>query len=393
MRKSNRCPRGRFGWVAVATGALSCGSPPPSAAPSATPTPVASAPAPVEPTAPVPAAPTGSGAGSTAPAGEGWQAFDTATEGSPFEDALHHWSATSQCPDYDYFPNGGIQNFWCHRPESLTLGRLRELSGVDLFVSGPHTAAGLRLGEPYTFGRYNPAFVRWLVDKAGPSPRDSALRKVSQSYYDASMRPLAEVMWWAYQKLKADEGCFAREKASYAARISARTLPRGYSDRWFFFHSPFFCQRAASVAQGNDAWMSFFYENGFDGGIEGNVTKGAVGFWLRRSMDGTMETFAEGLKKLLASYHPALLAEPMRLPDPAGINRAIDAAMAEVAKCNQPGVRGVIRFHVQPDGRLAMVKAPQMTPLLTCMAEKLATQRAPSFTGKDIPFSRPTERR
>jgi hypothetical protein len=55
---------------------------------------------------------------------------------------------------------------------------------------------------------------------------------------------------------------------------------------------------------------AFMMKTGFDGGFNGNVTKTVVGFWLRRSLDGTMETFAEGLKKLIASYQPELLDEP-----------------------------------------------------------------------------------
>src|SRR5689334_11188817 len=43
-----------------------------------------------------------------------------AAPASPFETALKEWSRKSQCSEFDYHPNGGIQSFWCHRPTRLT---------------------------------------------------------------------------------------------------------------------------------------------------------------------------------------------------------------------------------------------------------------------------------
>ena len=39
-----------------------------------------------------------------------------------------------------------------------------------------------------------------------------------------------------------------------------------------------------------------------DGGYDGNVTKTAVGFWLRRSLDGTEPAFFEALVRLMNTY-------------------------------------------------------------------------------------------
>jgi hypothetical protein len=47
-----------------------------------------------------------------------------------------------------------------------------------------------------------------------------------------------------------------------------------------------------------------YEDTGFDGGYEGNVVKTSVGFWLRRSMDGTDREFFDALVTLRNTYEP-----------------------------------------------------------------------------------------
>lgn len=220
-----------------------------------------------------------------------------------FERTLRDWQVASGCTSYDYHPDGGIQNFWCHRPASLSLVSIRKAAGMDIFVAGPHVGDALSLGERYDFGRYNPAFVRWLVDNASPAPRGSQAQQRTQSAYDQHMRPLATIFWQTYRKAKSEGACFSKERAAYEKGIQTRKLPEQYYERWYYFMNPAFCSR---VDKPNAE--AYLINHGGDGGFNGNVVKTAVGFWLRRSMDGTMDTFAEGLRKLISIYQPELFA-------------------------------------------------------------------------------------
>jgi len=221
-------------------------------------------------------------------------------EASPAEAALQEWSKRTQCSAFDYFPNGGLQNFWCHRPARVTIAALRTLAGGRIFSSGPHTDDDLVLDAKNDFGHYDPAFVRWLVDTAGPSPRGSAAQRATQASYDEHLRPLAEIFWKTLEKARREPACFQRERTAYADAMKRKRLPEGHYERWFYFMNPQFCNTPKKTDR-------FLMDNGFDGGVNGNVTKSVVGFWLRRSLDGTMDTFAVGLEKLLASYQPELL--------------------------------------------------------------------------------------
>jgi hypothetical protein len=316
----------------------------------------------------------------------GWEVFEDSLESKLFEATLDRWSPTSRCPDYDYFPRGGIQNFWCHRPEDLELASIRALAGVDIFAAGPHKKDGLSLAVPHDFGRYNPAFVRWLVDRAAPAGRDTAARRATQAAYEANLRPLAEILWKVHEKATADAACFERERRQYEALLRARALPRDHHERWFFFMNPFFCSNLPSI---NSMGSSFFYESAFDAGVNGNVTKTAVGFWIRRSIDGTRDTFAEGLRKLLASYQPSLLAGPTRFPDPGTLSRGLEQAISAVASCRNlaPGRNIQLTISVQTTGRLRLLSGGE-PDFLACVSGAWEKIQLPPFDGNDLTFNR-----
>ena len=305
------------------------------------------------------------------------------------ESALREWERKSQCQDFDYFPEGGIQNFWCHRPARITLASVRELVGADIFKSGPHTADALQLDAGSDFGHYDPAFVRALVERAAPSEHGSAAQMATQAAYDSSMKPLAEIFWKTYAKSQADKECFAREKTAYGNLIAKKKLPKDYYERWFYFMNPYFCDK------GPEKSFAFWTDNAFDAGVDGNVTKTVIGFWLRRSLDGTMDTFANGLKKLIAAYEPELLAHATRLADPVAITRAIDAAVRSAASCKDPKAKTAtadVGIMVSPDGQLsAQIRATrtQAVPAQsTCIEQKVASQQVTPFDGASLVFKR-----
>lgn len=231
----------------------------------------------------------------------------TALASDPPSPAIRAWTGISAsvnaCPDdYDYFPSGGMRNYWCHLSSLLSLPELEQAAGRPIFLAGPHQAGKLDLANPGDFGHYNPAFVVWAGKVA--IPEDPETRRRLQPVYDQYMQPLARIHWVVWQKLQANPKCTSKELNLYQARIRAGTSNTGGSwgawyERWFFYMNPAFCQKA-----GQDNWLM---DHGFDGGVDGNVTKTAVGFWLRRIMDGTADEFAAALQNLLAAFDPAML--------------------------------------------------------------------------------------
>lgn len=215
------------------------------------------------------------------------------------EYVLTSWSSEHRCWDYfDYFPRGGIREFWCHRPSTLSIATVAEAAGVRIFASGPHPPGYLDLYAENDFGHYNPAFVRWLVDNGVPTQATPLM----QALYDRKVKVLAEVFWKTLVKARAERACFEEEKAAYADLVANKALPRGYHERWFYFMNPQFCSHPPTAP-----YDPYLADHGFDAGVSGNVTKTVTGFWIRRALDGTMDTFAENLEKLVSVYDPALL--------------------------------------------------------------------------------------
>ena len=213
----------------------------------------------------------------------------------------------SQCTEYDYFPEGGMRNFWCHLSGDLSLSVLAEMTGQSVFESGPHTTL-LQLNDSQSFGHYNPKFVVKLTELVIPSATDTSFIAGTQSVYDSHIRPLARIHYVTFQKLKQNPECAQKELALYQRAIGKGATTEvnsaigsyqvGYYERWFYFMNSKFC----SVPNPDS-----LFDDGFDGGHDGNVVKTATGFWLRRSMDGTQRHFADALELLLQRYDAAWL--------------------------------------------------------------------------------------
>jgi len=199
--------------------------------------------------------------------------------------------------EFDYFPSGGMRIFSCHVQGLLSFARLQELAGLAAFRGGPHTREALDLKNRSDFGRYDPAFVRWLTDHLIPGPR---LQEKTQPIYERYVRPLARIFYATYRKLHSGAPYLAREKTRYLGLVRSRSLPVDYYEKYFFFMNPLYFK----IPHGG---FNDFHNRGFDGGVNGNVVKTCVSFWIRRAIDGTDEDFARGLERLLAAYDARFL--------------------------------------------------------------------------------------
>jgi len=202
------------------------------------------------------------------------------------------------------------------------------------------------------------------------------------------MKPLPEIFWKTYMKAQADQACFKREKAAYGDLIAKKKLPKDYYERWFFFMNPYFCDKGPAKT------FNFYSDNGFDAGVDGNVTKTVVGFWLRRALDGTGDGFAAGLKKLIASYQPELLAKATQFPDPTALTKALDAGARGAATCRAPGRAGAtvhLTITVAPSGQVSaapVARRGAAPPSTTCIEQKFSAQQVSPFDGPALTFNR-----
>lgn len=197
---------------------------------------------------------------------------------------LNFGQTENQCDDlYDYFPDGGMRIFYCHATTFLKLHELQALANMPMFLSGPHENNRLEFGVANDFGHYNPEFVQWLIDNLIPAAKDEDLRRMTQPLYDQYVKPLARTYYHTYQTLLSQPDYFQTQTEQYANLVKSHKLPLYHYEQYYDFAD--------------------LYKKGY----EGNVVKGAVAFWIRRSIDNTIDQFAAGLEKLLNTYEPMLL--------------------------------------------------------------------------------------
>ncbi len=179
------------------------------------------------------------------------------------------------CPDdFDYFPDGGMRNFYCHLLPRVAMATIEKWAGVPIYASG-----GFNLKSTKSFGHYNPQFVRWLPALI-PALRDETFRAVAQPIYDRKIKPLARTHYRVYRKLQADPAFLEREKKRLLKEMASA---RGATDTY-----------------------ERFYDYGSSAG-DGNVAKTAVAFWIRRSIDGTDADFFAALEQLMKIHDPTML--------------------------------------------------------------------------------------
>ncbi len=202
--------------------------------------------------------------------------------------------------EFDYHPNGGPRIFACHLWSKLSFQEFSKMAGVPIFLSGPHSSAGLDLKDSKNFGRYNPAFVRWAIDNLIPGAEDKAFKLATQPLYEKFIRPLAISFFVTYKKIQREPACFDREVKRYQEYLAGIIKEQPY-EQYFFVMNDSFCLNP----QGS---FDYFHKRGFDGGHNGNVDKSTFSWWIRRSLDGTKELWFKGLEKLLQTYDQKLLS-------------------------------------------------------------------------------------
>jgi hypothetical protein len=216
--------------------------------------------------------------------------------------------------------SGGPRSLYAHLKTLMDLEKMKSLAPVPIFLSGPH--AKDFTFRSYQFGRYNPEFVRWAGANLIPAASNPAFRDLTAPVYHKHLKEVARVYFLAHQYV-AQHGTEVKTlQAQYVASIDE------YRDKPYDEQIP----GPGDVLQAvfADSFADLFLKkndlNAFFGTAKGNPSarlsyswitnddqyfaSTAVGFWIRREIDGTAPDFFAGLKKLLETYDAAFLKDP-----------------------------------------------------------------------------------
>lgn len=252
----------------------------------------------------------------------------------------------SACPQhFDFFPKGGLLNFYCHAQTVLGVEQLEQLAGMPTTVAPPADAPQRSVAR--AFRNYDPRFVAWLRHALLLARYDRRFREETQPIYDAWVAPLAR-KWLGTRRLMLARRTWLDAEVRWTRSALERgTLPEGYY--WARY------DRFALPAPSDDGTFRALDATSRDG----NVGTSAVAFWIRRELDGSATAFTAALEELVSIYDASWLGGGAGVvqvapPPDAGTARAAPEAGSEPELAAPPPPRASARPHA--------LASPEPTP-------------------------------
>lgn len=191
----------------------------------------------------------------------------------------------------------GIRDLASHLAPIVDLAKIQSLTETPVFLSGPHTnGPNLNAAD---FGHYNPEFVRWATENLIPAAKDPVFRERSKAVYVRYLEEMTRVYWRVGTDFAKDEALLRRLAAGYGAVIDqwkGEPSEAGTSARFEHLHRATYSYSEA--AGHGERWMTT------NAPYHASV---AMGFWMRRELDGSRAEFMGMIEALLKAYDEEFL--------------------------------------------------------------------------------------
>lgn len=210
----------------------------------------------------------------------------------------------------------GFRHLYCSLRSVISYDRVRSISGMDIYVSGPHTdELNLSAGE---FGHYNPEFLDWADTYIIPAEMaDPVFAAHAQRVYEAQLRDIARALFWTHEILIGPPE-YRQEMIDYyrAGRgqehewtgwggHSAETAAALDFDAMVSWVRAEYDGVPSNQGGGNTSILNDYIEGALGG--DGYMADTATPFWVRRTIDGTEAQVFELLVKVLRCFDPEVL--------------------------------------------------------------------------------------
>lgn len=180
---------------------------------------------------------------------------------------------------YDYFPEGGLRNFYSHVKPSISYESMLTIYDGDIFLNNVSTKDKLNLNA-HNFNYYNPKFVDWLTDNLIKWSKDTKFKSNFQNIYNLNILNIARTFYVSNKLLNESPSELNKLTKQYKNNISNPNWKYDYAESgWAGF---------------NDSYRNY--------SIDGNVMASARAFWIRRNIDGSKTNFEILIDKLIFLY-------------------------------------------------------------------------------------------
>lgn len=224
----------------------------------------------------------------------------------------------------------GIRDLASHLSPIVDLAKIQSLTDIPVFLAGPHTSRpNLNASD---FGHYNPKFVRWATENLIPAAKDPVFREKSRAVYVRYLEEMTRIYWRVGTDLAKDEALLRRLAAEYGAvidRWKGEDSEAGTNARFEHLYRATYSY-AEAVGRG-EAWMT--NNAPYHAGV-------AMGFWMRRELDGSRAEFMTMIEALLETYDHELLEQ--REPSMGVLARLRSALVGEWVAIDGTGVEPLL---------------------------------------------------
>ena len=180
--------------------------------------------------------------------------------------------------DYGIKNSSGLLNTFEHLRSLVSFKTLQRSLPMDIFLTGPHNDEGLNLQANYTFGHYNPEFVRYLKATTEYLLKDKEFIAYTQELVkDYNVLFNLVRLKNIYLLIEDDPESFIKFKQNYQDKLLNKT------------------------------WKVGDYRNNLPSTLDvdyyWNWSETNYYFWIRRDIDGTKDIWISIINSIIAAYN------------------------------------------------------------------------------------------
>ncbi len=182
--------------------------------------------------------------------------------------------------DYGFNKETGLLNSFEYLRSLMTFGELQKMLPMDIYISGPHSRNELNLTDEYNFGHYNPEFVRYFQDVITSLIKErSFVSSTRQMMLKYGLIDRLKRMQSIHKIIMQDKSEFFKFKKQYERMLKNKTWPKKSYEGYRSY--------LPKKIKNEKYW---------------NWSESDYYFWIRRSIDGTMDLWIDVVDSILKAY-------------------------------------------------------------------------------------------
>ena len=184
--------------------------------------------------------------------------------------------------------NVGLRYPYAVLKEYASLAKIKEASGLNVFVNGPHTKE-IDFYSQTSFGHYNPAFITRTLETLKGANTNSVFKAAAQKVYDKQLKITVRGYYKAYK--------YVNNSPQIEGNQGTVTLGDIMDT-----YKRYMTENSSSAGDYIQGVYNDYASSEERAGLDPYVASTAPGFWTRRKIDNTDKEFFALLEHVISQY-------------------------------------------------------------------------------------------